>query len=331
MRSLLMYYIKKRAYIVGIISVIFIIIALINFSSGFINYDNTPGTAPIGNITTLGCLLATIIPIFEFNFKMRKVSVDEFYKYPIKKEKLYFVKFVVGFLEIIISITVLFIFLLIYMNIKTHLFDMKYYFLFYLLFVINILFIYAILSFAFIKANTTIDGVVNMMLYIFLFVLIMGMIIQILGMIPSLEKSALLKTIPIDYLLYVPISEIANLFAYAMRGYELDIKAYQIIPIVVIAIAGILSIFLMFFTLKYEESEDSMDISSSWFSYKTMIPIYLVTLIYFFRPSFPGVVFFTILAYIGYVIFRRSFLIKKIDIIVCVSSAVLGVLLCVML
>lgn len=331
MRSLLMYYIKKRAYIVGIISVIFIIIALINFSSGFINYDNTPGTPPIGNITTMGCLLATIIPVFEFNFKMKKVSIDEFYKYPIKKEKLYFVKFVTGFLEIIVSITMLFIFLLIYMNIKTHLFDMKYYFLFYLLFVINILFIYAILSFAFIKANTTIDGVVNMMLYIFLFILIMGTIIQILEMIPSLEKSALLETRPIDYLLYVPISEIANRFAYAMRGYELDIKAYQIIPTVVIAIAGILSIFLMFFTLKYEESEDSMDISSSWFSYKTMIPIYLVTLIYFFEPSFPGIIFFTILAYIGYVIFRRSFLIKKIDIIVCVSSAVLGVLLCVLL
>ena len=101
MIGLLKYYIKKRAYVIGIISFIVILLAITLFRDGYIRsyidymeqLVEHPMNCPIVYYTVISLVLVTVVPLFEFSFKMRKVSVDEFYKFPIKREKLYLVKY----------------------------------------------------------------------------------------------------------------------------------------------------------------------------------------------------------------------------------------------
>ena len=71
-----------------------------------------------------------------------------------------------------------------------------------------------------------------------------------------------------------------------------------------------------------EKAENSMDISSSWFSYKTFIPIYIVYLSTDIGSEAIYIILIAIIGYIGYAIYRRSFKIKLCDIItmsVCIT------------
>ena len=54
-----------------------------------------PMNCPIVYYTVISLVLVAVVPLFEFSFKMKKVSVDEFYKFPIKREKLYLVKYII--------------------------------------------------------------------------------------------------------------------------------------------------------------------------------------------------------------------------------------------
>ena len=114
MINLLKYYAKKRLNIVLLISIILITCGIVLFREGFI-YETVQTklshcmNSPIKAIGVFSIILCYIVPLFEFSFKMRKVGIDEFYKFPITRRKLYLTKYIVGILEVIIPITIFFI------------------------------------------------------------------------------------------------------------------------------------------------------------------------------------------------------------------------------
>ena len=55
-------------------------------------------------VISLGLGLA-ITPIVEFSFKMKKITMDQAYSLPIKREKLYLTRYIIGFLEIVVPFT----------------------------------------------------------------------------------------------------------------------------------------------------------------------------------------------------------------------------------
>ena len=102
-----------------------------------------------------------------------------------------------------------------------------------------------------------------------------------------------------------------------------------IISMVFFLVIGIVSFILLITLQKYEKSEDSMDISNSWFSYKVFIPTYIVILstICIFEKAPIFILLVAILGYILYAIYRRNFRIKLYDIITGLSCLVGGVIL----
>ena len=169
MIGLLKYYIKKRAYVVGIITFIIIMLAVTMYRDGYIySYEDYlgkeifyPKNCPMGGYTFISLVLVTIVPLFEFSFKMRKVSVDEFYKFPIRREKLYLVKFIIGLMEIFIPMTVFFLFTLLDITMSEHLFYISVYIIFYLLSIPVLFAIYSVITFIYAKCNTIHDGLIN--------------------------------------------------------------------------------------------------------------------------------------------------------------------------
>ena len=85
---------KKNSIIVLIVlSIITIVLAFIFLGSRYIiEWESNgilyvhPTNNPIEFYVTIGLILATIIPMFEFSFKMKKIGIDHFYSFPIKRE-----------------------------------------------------------------------------------------------------------------------------------------------------------------------------------------------------------------------------------------------------
>ncbi len=329
MIKLLKYYTKKRAYIVGILSVMLILLAILTFKDGYVYLSHDGSQRPTNNPITLylvcACFLATIIPMFEFNFKMRKVGIDEYYSFPIKREKLYSTKFIVGLLEVLIPMTILFLYTLVDIVLSIHVFDLWQYVLFYLLSIPTIAAVYAINSFIFAKCNTTYDGIINVFLVQFVFVILSYIILE------TLEITT--KGDPSFFFVYSPMSRLSAYFRdlmnqYELTRYDLSLVTISIVSGILFFLLGIASFVLLIMFQKHEKSENSMDISDSWFSYKTMLPIYIVgAQMVVTNESLSFIILVILMGYIGYAIYRRNFKLKFTDVTIIASSIVIGVFL----
>ncbi len=341
MIKLLKYYGKKRLYIVGILSIILMLLAIISFKDGYVfesekvvfkdgQFTNvtsiTPQHNPINLFVVCASILAAIIPMFEFSFKMRKVGIDEYYAFPIKREKLYLTKLIVGFLELLIPMTVFFLYTLLDILLSKHLFDLSQYLIFYLLFIPTIFGVYAINSFIYAKCNTIYDGIINVFLIQFVFVFIAYIIFELF-----------FKTNNSSYFfIYSPMTRLAVYYNNLMNketltDYILKQNLLTIISGILFFVLGIVSVVLLLFLQKYEKGENSMDISNSWFSYKSIIPIYIVYgLVMCLNTGIEGIILIILViiaAYIAYAIYRRNFKIKLVDIITIGVCIVLGIIL----
>ena len=93
------YFLKKRIKLIGIITIVILLYAVLSMhKKSYLEYfydfvtDGSikgPGTSPFYFLATIGALLSIFMPVYEFGFKMKKISVDQMYSLPIKREKLY--------------------------------------------------------------------------------------------------------------------------------------------------------------------------------------------------------------------------------------------------
>ena len=343
MIKLLGHYFKKRLHILIIISVILVLLHLVIYGGDYI-IESTgnhgygeykvlyPNNNPIRFYIWVGIILATIIPIFEFKFKMKKVSVDHFYSLPIKREKLFASKYIIGLIEIMIPLTVLFIYTLLSMIVNKHIFNLKYYFIFYIVSFALITSLYSINTFAFSKCNKTIDGILNMVLYTFLFVTIYYVFWYLIAMLAMVFNLADKIEVFLDanFYLLIPhssMNSIANIFIKLMENKVILNYEYNIVMYITVVLLAIISVVLLIVLSKKEKAENTLDVSDSYFAFKFMIPFFIFALS-LLTVSFGLIyaIFLVIVGYILYVIYRRSFKIKKIDIIILASTIFTGLL-----
>ena len=336
MINLLKYYFKKRLYIIGILSIILILLTIMEYSGPFVcqtgsgPYENLePTNNPLSLFMNCSFILCIIIPLFEFSFKMRKVGVDQLYSFPIKKRKLYITKFIIGYLEIIIPFTVCFIFMLlrIVLDQRGYVFHLEYYFIYYLLSFLIIFVLYSYVTLFYVKCNTIYDGVICVIVALFLPSLLISIAREIM---PSnyRELHSYLRTTYFGiYNTYYNITDrFKDLmdYGYLNEIYNMEYERENL-GICLNAILGIISFVLFVLTLKFDKAENSMDISNSWFSYKILIPILiLASMILAYEKVY--IIIVGIVGYIMYAIYRRNFKIKKIDILMIIIMLVLGVI-----
>ena len=131
-----------------------------------------------------------------------------------------------------------------------------------------------------------------------------------------------------DFFIFSPIIFVSEKFTYFMnQTITPSLRESQIVSLVAYTILGISSFILLVLLSSKEKAENSMDISSSWFSYKTIIPIYIVYLTTDIANEFIYIILVVILSYIAYAIYRRSFKIQIIDIITTISCIVFGIII----
>ena len=337
MIKLLNYFLKKRLQLITIVSAILVIIVFIicydnKYVYDKVMYDQTTGieyyvttaiNLPFDSLRFLVIILAIIIPILEFSFKMKKISIDQMYSLPIKREKLYITKYLVGLIEIIIPITISFLFMVLLIICKENLFKTILFIPYYFGLIILTTIIYTLVVFIFTRCNTVTDGVVLIGLYSLVFLSLFTAIKTrinwtFLQYISSFSIFSPLKTFD-DYM---------RSFICNKNPSEWIVYKFMWSLIIEIILFVIMTV-LFFVLLKKQKAEDAEQISNSYFGYNLMIQLYLFSILTMWMTSTLetfAVVLIFIGPYVGYIIKNRSFKPKKMDFILTGVSVVCSIL-----
>lgn len=214
--------------------------------------------------------LCYLSPALVYSFKMSKRGVDAYYALPIKKEKLYLVKTLVGLWLVLVPFTVMY-----WSGFLTLLFragnpyDMFWYLPAYFGSALLGICLFGLNAFLFTRGNTIADGFVFMVAYIPLFL----MLYEYATMAFHLRGRA-------SYENFITFGGLIE-FGTAMNDLIVRSENVTFSPLtfVVMPILGVAGYALLFILLPYEKGENAEQVSDSWFGYKILIPIYTAVLI----------------------------------------------------
>ena len=260
--------------------------------------------------------LIIAVVIFEFSFKMRKVSVDQVYSFPIKRERFYLTRFIVGYLELMIPLTISYSVgvIIIHHNISSVMVLNYPFFLEYLVLLIGGLLVYSFYAFFFIQANNIIDGLVTLALATFAPLALTAMLCE------------MAKAESDHYFFIYEILDFASspLGCLIIKG---EVPEYEVswflIPDSEIFVSA-LAFVSMFFLPKFFNSEDCGQKSNSIACYTILFPVLMISLVYFWgRGSIILCLLLVVVTYLGYALHRRSFNLGKIHWLVLMFVVIL--------
>ena len=343
MKNMFKYYLKKRLPLFTIILGISLIITIVFiFSFNFIReYQITDGTrvktinsTGMIYLTTILLILCIFYPIYEFSFKMKRTSCDLFYSLPIKRNRLFITKYLLGLGQILLIFLINFIIIMITGIIvfsnkdfynsslkEMYNFNAGYYFMYFGIMLILSTLLYSWNTFFFTRCNTIVDGVINMFISSIVLASAIFGVVTFLSKINGIDSSIFKSIYPMDYANFV------SLYGLTIQIEDLASSGKFYLSIVSIIITWTLcAIALVLFIIlsKNEKAEDTGDVSNSYFSYKVFIPIFIISLL----MSSTNLVFIAIIigGYIGYVIFNKNFKLKKNDWIAYAISVGVGII-----
>ena len=335
MKKMFLYYFRRRLPAMLILMIAMAVMTIIIQSqSSYINYEQsgdyrieTAGqTNPFIYLSILLSVIVTIIPILEFSFKMKRRSVDLYYSLPIKRIKLYICKYFVGLAEFLILYIpqwlISFIWLATLPSVS-NIYDMSYSIYFMLASIGYGILIYTFLTFFYSMGNTLVDGIIFMALAsCFLPTLMNVMYSLILGANYS-DRTFYMRW----FFIYSPLFDISGkMHSNMIGGTYGDINILGII--LNIALAILASIAFFFIHSEKNNAELVGDESDTIFGYKLFIPLYMVTSFKLISSSISALwVVIGLAGYLFYCIYRKSFRIKRNDIITLGVSIIIGLLI----
>lgn len=263
-------------------------------------------------------LLCFIVPVLQYSYRMKKRSADLWYALPLTRTKLMLLRTLGGLALVLIPYTVSYWLGFTAIALSENMFRLSAYVpLFFASLGIGIL-LYGVNSFLYTRANTVGDGIIFMLAWIavpcmfFLFLLIKN-----ISLIPQ-------KWLVENSSLCLPFSPVICLFAYfypIIRGEPYTVL-YMWFTFVLWGIAGAAAYFGLFFTAKHHKAENAEQLSSSAFGYKFLIPYCVVLTAALPRIRFDSfqmpLLFFAMILIAGLILFfvyRRSFRLKKSDLL----------------
>ena len=250
-------------------------------------------------IFALGAL-CYLAPVLVYSFKMSKRGVDGYYALPLKKEKLYFVKTMVGLLLVLVPFTVMYwsgFFTLLCRADNPY--DMFWYVPAYFGSAFLGICLFGLNALLYTRGNTEADGIVFMVAYIPLFMMIYAYVMQALDL--SYYQYEL------DFLSFGGLIEFGNKMSYLISRHENVILSP--LTFVVMPILGAVGYTLLFLLLPYEKGENAEQTSDSWFGYKILIPIYTAFMLALNLSAFDLIGFCTVAvaAIVATVVYQRKF------------------------
>lgn len=305
MRKYFLYLIKKRFPIYLTAFIIFLLLFLVVNREDNMISDNQgfkylrEGIVSV-YVISLGIGLA-ITPIVEFSFKMKKITIDQAYSLPIKREKLYLTRYIIGFLEIIVPFTLsYFISLLVIFPWANAYCNFAGFFAYYGMLLVAGFVVYSILVFFFTKANNVIDGIICTLMATYI----------LWPVVLMLEK----MIHPNDYAHYSGSFVLFNYYNYASNFSRAILFNRVIIidyePLILFSILGVAAFIGQYFMSLRFKSEDAGQRSESWFCYKVMLPVLLISTMFSVQNIIVAIIILSS-TYLAYVLYKRSFKLDK--------------------
>ena len=277
--------------------------------------------------------ISIFVPIYEFGFLKNKRGGDLYYSLPLTRSKLNFQVYLKGLIEIIVTYLIVFFLGLLVVKIKNFDLNYIYYLPMFFMFLLGLVALYSINSFIFSKANNIIDGIIFVLAYLIIsFVVIEALdvvIYKVIGM-NSFSRLDKIMFAPIMMLSYFSFSFQYLLFRGVDYSAQSLFNATSGSLFMIWVVVGILAAILLIFITKYNKPENIQQKSDSWFGYKILIPIFLTCLIVVSRINFKYasditvIILWMLAAYIGYVVYERTFKIKWYNLAIIVNSVLIG-------
>ena len=342
-------------------ALIALLITITTASEGVSSFEyDQPVRTGIESLATIMGIIASIIPMLETDIFKNRRNLDTLYFLPLSRFKMALAHYISGLIQMFAIYTVAFLGHFLVLCKYAKYFKLQYMPLYYILLLLLGVAIYSIFIFLYGEANSTADGVICSVMWIFaLYLFALVVIIPIReyafnfvykpnGVDVSPEYFDFTRDINSFALWLLPYTSINNLtviFQDVMEGtrswvgvgdcydiawvYEYPTLGEAIAErysgnwymIFFPIIAGAASVFGYFRTFAGKGAEKAGEVSSSWFCYKTLIPAYGFMGLVF--TGFSGIMFFLIVAamYLAYAIYRKSFKIRKADIFSMAGAA----------
>jgi hypothetical protein len=287
--------------------------------------------------------LCTIMPIFElYGFRNRR-NLDTMFTLPVSRTKMLFAHLLNGWIHVIVAFTAEVVIIFSALRQEKDWVNESYILGYYFGFLAVGLAIYLFFSFIFLQGNTIIDGIVFMGAWSFAFMLPFLLITEFAYYLNRLHNGGnyyelcnRLSEITESMCVYSPFGTITNMAISKMgikyQDYTYMYKTAKLqatIGVTFWCVIGVVCLILLCFTFRKQRVEKVEDISNSPIGYKFLIPFYIICLILWIT-EFAFVACALIAMLVAYIIYRRTFKIKKWDIImigITVSIAIIAGLL----
>lgn len=262
-------------------------------------HNNSPQISIIYLLLGAMCF---VVPALMYSFKMNRRSADAFYSLPIKREKLYLVKTLVGLILVFVPYTVAYAAGFLCVALRENFYNLIWYLPGYFGGILFGLSLYGVAAFSFARANRVADGVIFMIFYALIGLLIASLVeaIEIERGIPYDERMETVYFSPMGC--FVVFSE--KIDALLREGGNQDLDFLMFLFVFLHAVAGFALLFLL---PRFDKGEDAEQYSDSWFGYRVMIPLYTALLIGLMGGTeVLYIVLFTVAAIVMTIIYRRK-------------------------
>ena len=298
----------------------------------------------IGVFAAILCVLCTIVPVMQFSYRMKTRSADLWYSLPIGRKKLTLVRILGGLVLVFVPYTLAYWLGVACVAMQETRFMFAHYLSFWALSLFLGVGLFGVCSFVFSRANTVADGLVFLLLWACVFPL--AVLVCFSGLRFTLDWNYDLP----EYLNYYHSYDVASFFfpysplAYVsgifdifvcrgMPGVFSKFSLWFVIPLVVLE--GVGAYIGLFLCADRDKAEDAGQVSGSWFGYRLLIPVYIVLLFGAVESLFGDeIIMYVLVAIFGAAFFfayRRSFRLKKQDIICYIASVAAGIALALVL
>ena len=294
--------------------------------------------------TALLAVLCTVTPVMQFSYRMKKRSVDLWYSLPLSRTRLAAVKTVGGLVLTLVPYTVGFWLTVIVVAARGAHFAFEWYPALYFLSVVFGAGLFGVNAFLFTRGNTIGDGIVFLVLWgallpMFVFLTQAGFYAYNTDVYlrdPSFEDIA------VSLFTYSPIAVGTDVFDILIRNNVMQTgevlahgeKVMLAVALPVGAVESVAAYVALFLRAERDRAENVGQISSSPMGYKVLIPVYGALMGAMGRLMYVDGVFVLLLlalTLIGelvlYFAYRRSFRLKRADIISVAVSLVIAVAL----
>ncbi len=276
MRKYFWYEFKKNLWAFVLLSVICAVPYLATVSTmelfwGYWSENGTittqdPSNPNVSLVNWFAIMLCFITPMLVYSFKMNKRGVDAYYALPIKREKLYFVRTVMGVLLVLIPYTVSYWLGFVVLLCRTqNIYNMGYYVPGYFIFIAYMVLLFGTNAFIYTRANKPADGVVLMLAYALIGSLAVEYVSQLFHTNFQWRSTENVMT-------FGGANAFTDNLSAWIRGKQCR---WDWTMFVFPDFYGVSGYTLLFLSLKKDRGENAEQVCESWFGYKLLIPLYI--------------------------------------------------------